>query len=241
MKLKQYKLGILFLVITVILASTGAALDFTVTCPTSVQSNVPFDCTLAAPQSLKGISFTLSTGIAQLNSVTFAGGLTDISVPPTYGFFTISSPHPANSVFATVNLQTTEAFTFQVNGIRATLGDDTVLGATDMIFLPASISIAPPPAVDLCDTMICTPISEVCPDGVSVSCTPTCSAGVCGSCTPDCTTHQLAPAISPLDTLITSIRAALAPATPPTPPLTKLQKISVIAAALRDYFTAVGE
>ena len=183
MNIKQYTIGMIFLIMTVLFASAGVALDFTVNCPASVQSGASFDCTISAPQTLKGASFTLNTGSAQVTGVTLVG--TDASLLPTYGFFMISGTHPANTPFATVHLQTTSGFTFQVNGIRATLGDNTVLATAQMIFPPRSVSLtAPPVCTPESDPVFCSHLGKNCGTVTGDdNCGTSRTVNSCGTCT----------------------------------------------------------
>ncbi len=139
----------MFIVILVFmtLAASALALDFTVTCPDSVNSGDNFDCLITMPTApaggLTGLSFTVNTGAATLNSVGFASGLINVSVPPKYGFFTTNPITLANTLLATINLQTGADFTLVVAGLRATTSSSPApIPADQLSFNPEMVTMA---------------------------------------------------------------------------------------------------
>lgn len=199
---------IILLIILLFVLPMSLALNFNVACDPA-QANTAFDCriTLADSQTqLKGLSFNINAGTATVNSVTFASSLTDVSVPPTYGFFTLSTPFTGSGTLATINLQPAAGFNLAnlaITGVRGELGSGTVLQPNELIFQTTTVSLT-----SACSTANPCQNSEEC---------------IAGHCKPTAAVNSLSTEIA---NILTDNQHY--------PKL--LQKISAIAKALRVFF-----
>lgn len=152
------KIGLISL-LAIFLMPAVLALDFSVNCPAEIQPGIAFNCDVSvlnpSATGLKGLSFTVDAGSAVVNSVTIKEG-TDIGLRPTYGTLIIGSPIIESKIVAQVSLTAQSGFSLRVNGVKATLGDNTELISSQLNF----------PAVDL---------------RMRVPCVPDCAGKQCGN------------------------------------------------------------
>ncbi|MBT4538893.1 hypothetical protein HOC32_01260 [Candidatus Woesearchaeota archaeon] len=172
MKINKFFGRILPLGLLMILAFavSSLAVDFAVNCPTdSVTSGENFDCVVdlqSLPEiGISGMSVTVDPGVGgEVVSVSFDSSLIDASSDGFYRFFKMDPIIVPTPGLMTVTLQATADTVVQLVGVQVNLGDTTVLGSEDMIFPPATVTIAPGPE-ETPTTEDCTTVTDDDEDG----------------------------------------------------------------------------
>lgn len=167
--MNKYILGGLISLLLLVVSIGAAPADAVVVrlntnCPSTVQANVPFECTLslaAAPArgGVKGLSFNFSNQ-EKVQSVSF-GSFVDVSVAPLYGFFTLTPLTEAGQEIATITLQTDSSYTLDINGMVASFADDSSFENYGIV--PAEITVAVTPGA--CSATNLCPVGEDCVSG----------------------------------------------------------------------------
>jgi hypothetical protein len=141
MKMINKKL-VLMLTLLILTMPLAFALNFDVTCDEDIEASTPFNCVVtlaeATSEGLAGLTFSIDTSM-MINSVEVAG--LDTSVPPYYGFMSMTPLSTVGDLVATISLTTSSAATLQIEGVYASTADYSEIPASELIFPAVSVEL----------------------------------------------------------------------------------------------------